>query len=94
MKHRKSYAAKGIFFRNLLQTSINFSNESSNIDFCLKLMHGNTLLFEALMKPVQLQCKSLMNKNLPSVMVYVHTNLLHLTDVNGNVALVSGDTLI
>ena len=30
------------------------------------------LLFEALMKLVRLQWKSLINKNLPSLMVYVH----------------------
>ena len=33
-----------------------------------------TLLFEALMKLVQFQWKSFLNKNLPSLMIYVHKN--------------------
>ena len=37
-----------------------------------------TLLFEALMKLIQLQWKFLMNKNLPSFMVYVHKNKCQL----------------
>ena len=44
---------------------------------------GYALLFEALMKLVQLQWKSLMNKNLPSLMVYVHKNqcqLFHMSN--------------
>ena len=37
-----------------------------------------TLLFEALMKLVQLQWKSLFNKNLPSLMIYVHKSQCQL----------------
>ena len=44
-----------------------------------------TLLFEALMKLVQLQWKSFLNKNLPSLMIYVHKNQCQLFHISNGI---------
>ena len=43
------------------------------------------LLLEALMKLVQLQWKSFLNKNLPSLMIYVHTNQCQLFHISNGI---------
>ncbi len=43
------------------------------------------LLFEALMKLVQLQWKSFLNKNLPSLMIYVHKNQCQLFHISNGI---------
>ena len=63
-----------------------------NYQCCIRC---SSLLFEALMKLVQLQWKSLINKNLPSLMVYVHKNqcqLFHMS--NGIIWLTNWITLV
>jgi hypothetical protein len=53
------------------------------------------LLLEALMKLVQLQWKSFLNKNLPSLMIYVHTNQCQLFHIsNGIIWLTNWITLV
>ena len=59
------------------------------------LVVNPTLLFEALMKLVQLQWKSLLNKNLPSLMIYVHKNQCQLFHIgNGIIWLTNWITLV
>ena len=44
-----------------------------------------SLLFEALMKLFQLQWKSFLNKNLPSLMIYVHKNQCQLFHISNGI---------
>ena len=59
------------------------------------LLRHPALLFKALMKLVQLQWKSFLNKNLSSLMIYVHKNQCQLFHIsNGIIWLTNWITLV
>ena len=55
------------------------------VSFCFLYWSFQPLLFKAIMKLVQLQWKSLINKNLPSLMVYVYKNQCQLFHISNGI---------
>ena len=68
------YMNTGITASDQSWTSTEHQKESVNEKLPWIVSHGS-LLFEAVMQPLQLQCKSFINKNLPFLMIKIHKNV-------------------